>query len=61
MPFKLLFLYFIMLISTNHELNIRTMDRFEEKNEWVTPKIVEEDYSETRMGEGEGSDGEGYS
>ncbi len=37
------------------------MDRFEEKNEWVTPKIVEEDYSETRMGEGEGSDGEGYS
>ena len=39
------------------------MDRFEEKNEWVTPKIVEEDYSETRLGElnGEGSDGEGYS
>jgi hypothetical protein len=38
------------------------MDRFEEKNEWVTPKIVEEDYSETRLGESfEGSDGEGYS
>jgi hypothetical protein len=38
------------------------MDRFEEKNEWVTPKIVEEDYSETRFGEAvEGSDGEGYS